>query len=155
VAASWPLSTLVSRQRIRSSPELAAEVVSSYCTCIVDATRRNFLASANLSKAIATMAQLQRCAAAARSGAPSPYAFASPRSTADLWKTWSGCTRAFAERDHGGYCDCRTDAFITALKNPQGQFPLADEQRCRTMDEYWAATKVHLTVRQFKALGGR
>jgi hypothetical protein len=138
----------------KADPNLTTDFISSYCTCITDATRRNFRASSDISKAITTTEQLQKCAAAVRAGAPSPYAFASPRSTADLWKMVTGCFRAFPERDHGGYCDCRTDATLAVLKNPQGQFSLADEQRCRTMDAYWVATKTHLTIRQFKALGG-
>jgi hypothetical protein len=97
------------------------------------------------------MDQVQACAAAARSGGPSP--FAASRSSTKVRDTWNGCVRNFADRHGPLYCDCIVDSTLAAFKSPQA--PLIspdDEKRCQRADEYWAATKTHLTVRQFKAM---
>jgi hypothetical protein len=137
----------------KADPSLSSEQVSTYCTCTIDAFRRNVHTTGDIAKATPTMSQLQQCATAVRSGGASPFGFTSPRSTADVWKAWNGCLNAFREKDHGIYCDCFVDAKLAALKNPQGlAFSVADDRRCEMADQYWATTKNHLTVRQFKAL---
>jgi hypothetical protein len=137
----------------KADPTISDAKVSSYCTCATDAMRSNFRASGDVTKATPVVSQLQRCGAAARTGAPSPFAIASPRSTPEVWKAWLGCVRVYGDKDHGIYCDCFVDANLAAMRNPAGQLiSPADQARCEIADRYWAATKRHLTVRQFKAL---
>lgn len=138
----------------KSDPTLGTDLISAYCACFTDAFRHNCHSSGDIAKATPTTDQAKRCAAAARSASPSPFGYASPRSTADVVKAWAGCVRVFGEKDHGGYCECFVDATLAALKNPQSELiAQPDQKRCEVADQYWAATRTHLTVRQFKALG--
>jgi hypothetical protein len=143
----------------KSDPTLNAGVLSSYCTCFVDVFRRNFGTAGDLTKATPTMDQIKKCAAAARTGSSSPFAYASPRGTAEIWKTWTACIKDNGDKDHGIYCDCLAD-LDTAAKAHAHVWPDVPGKQtapqfvngCQVADQYWAATKVHLTVRQFKAM---
>jgi hypothetical protein len=137
----------------KSSPDLSTELVERYCVCVVDALRRNARTSGDHANSGPTVDQVQRCGAAARSDNASPFAFASPRSTAEEVKMWLRCMRA--KDGHGPYCECFVDAVLAAMRNPNSEvFSHADDQRCVAVDAYWSATKKHLTVRQFQALAG-
>jgi hypothetical protein len=137
----------------KSGPTLGSEQIAAYCTCTIDAMRRNFHATGDAAKATPTTTQLQTCGSAVQSGSQYPFAYTAPKSTADIWTAWNGCIRTFGDKDHGVYCDCFVDATLAGLKSPQAPpISLADNRRCEIADQYWAATKTHLTVRQFKLL---
>ena len=50
--------------------------------------------------------------------------------------------------------ETRSEAFnaIRQVIAACGEISPEDEKRCLVADQYWAATKTHLTVRQFQAL---
>jgi hypothetical protein len=138
---------------LKASPTVSAERAASYCSCVTDGMRRNFHATGDITKALPTMDQIQQCGAAARTDRPSPFAFPPPRSTADVWRTWKGCPRVYGDRHGTAYCDCFVDAWFAGFNHPHAPVSSpVDGARCQVVDEYWAATKTHLTVRQFKAL---
>jgi hypothetical protein len=143
----------------KAIPTLNADVLSSYCTCVVDVTRRNFGATGDVTKTMPSPDQINRCAAAARSNSPSPFAYASPRSTADIWKSWTGCVQNNGGEDHGGYCGCLVDLNTASQAHAHIWADVPGKQTvpqfvagCQVVDQYWATTKTHLTVRQFKAM---
>jgi hypothetical protein len=143
----------------KAGPTLNAELVSTYCTCVVDAMRRNLATTGSVTKATPSGDQISRCGTAARAGSPSPFGYASPRSTSEVWKSWTGCVQSNGEADHGVYCGCVVDLNVAAKANAHVWPDVPGKQTipqliggCRIADQYWTATKTILTVRQFKAL---
>jgi hypothetical protein len=128
-----------------SAPNLSDAQIGGYCVCTVDAMRRNFAATRDLARSTPTLGQVQTCGAWVKSGGPKPYAFPSPKSTAEIWRKQMDCMSA------GGStisCGCMADFELSAPPNA----PIAPMARCQVVAKYWEATKKHLTVRQFQAL---
>jgi hypothetical protein len=137
----------------KSSPNFAKETIDSYCTCVIDAARRNFRASRDITKVSATSDQLQQCGryvqGVGSSIGSSPFATAFPRSTPNVVQAWLGCVRTF-DAEHGPFCDCYVDAWLSNPQRPT--VSPSDKHRCQIYGQYWALTKTHLTARQFRAL---
>jgi hypothetical protein len=137
----------------KSAPTLSKDLISAYCLCVIDAFRRNFQGAKDADKSSATVNQLQACAATARSGTASPYAFAGLRGTPKVRELWSGCERVFGDRHGVIYCECVVDATLAAYNHPDAPvISSTDRMRCEIADRHWATTKTHLTLRQFDAL---
>jgi hypothetical protein len=133
----------------RTDADLPTWKAVPYCSCIVDAWRTNIHASGNPETAPRPTAdQIKRCGNL--DGGAGPFAVAFPKDTPDLYNAWKTCIEKFSTLDHGVYCGCYTDG---VFKNP-GFLKISpeDDKRCLVADQYWAATKTHLTVRQFQAL---
>jgi len=97
-----------------------------------------------------TKDQLRKCEEA--DGGAGPYGVPFPKDTPDLYNSWNTCVEKFPDLDHGVYCGCYTDG---VFKNPTFlTLSPADDKRCVIADQYYAATKKHLTVRQFQGLVG-
>jgi hypothetical protein len=122
-----------------------------YCSCLVDTWRANIhtAGSADLGQK-PTPDQIRTCTDL--DGSAGPLAIPFPKDSPDLYNSWKTCIEKFASLDHGVYCGCYTDG---VFKNPQFlTIAPADDKRCIIADEYYAATKKHLTVRQFQGLVG-
>lgn len=133
----------------RSDADMPTWKEVPYCSCIVDAWRANIHAAGSPDTAPKPSAeQVKKCRSL--DGGAGPFAVAFPKDTPDLYNSWKTCIEKFPELDHGVYCGCYTDG---VFKNP-GWLKIApdDDKRCQIADAYWAATKTHLTVRQFQAL---
>jgi hypothetical protein len=131
--------------------KIPLEKVVPYCSCMVDAWRIN-LRSAGDPGAAARPDKVQsdRCAAAARSGSPSPFAFTFPKDTPSIYDAWRSCVDDYPDKDHGEYCACYVDA---VFKDPKTLgLMVADRTRCELADRTWDATHKHLTPRQFAAI---
>jgi hypothetical protein len=135
----------------KSDPDQPSDKTAAYCVCLVDAWRVNTHAARDAASAAPpTPEQISTCTA--RDGGSSPYAFPFPKGTPDLYKAWQACIDNAPWRDHGVYCGCYVDG---VFKNPTFlRIAPADDTRCDLADQYWDATKKHLTVRQFRALMG-
>lgn len=122
-----------------------------YCSCLVDAWRANTHAagSPDLGQK-PTPDQIKKCSDF-DSGA-GPFAFPFPKDSPSLYNSWKTCVEKLTALDHGVYCGCYTDG---VFKNPSFlTIAPADDKRCIIADQYYAATKKHLTVRQFQGLVG-
>jgi hypothetical protein len=122
-----------------------------YCACIADAWRSNIHASGDPDSAPKpSKDQLKKCLDL--DGGAGPYAVPFPKDTPSLFNSWKTCVDKFTELDHGVYCGCYTDG---VFKNPSYlTLAPADDKRCILADQYYAATKKHLTVHQFQGLVG-
>ena len=122
-----------------------------YCSCLVDAWRANVHTSGNAEIAPRpTPDQIKKCSD--MDGGAGPFAVPFPKDSPGLYNSWKTCIEKFASLDHGVYCGCYTDG---VFKNPMFlTIAPADDKRCMIADEYYAATKTHLTVRQFQSLVG-
>ncbi len=133
----------------RADADLPTWKAVPYCACVVDAWRANIHTAGSAETAPKpTPEQIEKCGRL--DGGAGPFAVAFPKDTPDLYNAWKTCIEKFSTLDHGVYCGCYTDA---VFKNP-GYLSISpeDDRRCLVADEYWAATKTHLTVRQFRAL---
>ena len=133
----------------RTDADLPTWKAVPYCSCIVDAWRANIHAAGSPDTAPKpTSEQVKRCGDL--EGGAGPFAVAFPKDTPDLFNSWKTCIEKFPTLDHGVYCGCYTDG---VFKNP-GFLAISpeDDKRCVVADQYWTATKTHLTVRQFQAL---
>ncbi|MDP9033355.1 MAG: J domain-containing protein [Myxococcota bacterium] len=118
----------------------------AYCACAADVRRRKF--GPKTVEGPLTATETNSCLAAARTGVPSTYAFASPASTIEIWKDWTRCRER--EGAHGSDCACAHDLEL-AVKSAKVKSSLRPllSRRCEMEHRYWETTKKHLTLRQF------
>jgi hypothetical protein len=122
-----------------------------YCACIVDAWRASIHTTGDADKApMPGRDELKKCDNL--DGGVGPYGVPFPKDTPSLYNSWKTCVDTFPDQDHGVYCGCYTDG---VFKNP-GFLTITpeDDKRCTIADQYYQATKKHLTVRQFQGLVG-